>query len=86
MRNNKELIPGAQIAVVARVLLTKRWLAGIGHRVKSLENPDARVVIIKSFVRKHFKSSEVFDYALEVEKGAARDGVAAFLSGFSVRQ
>ena len=44
------------------------------------------MVIIKSFVRKHFKSSEVFDYALEVEKGAARDGVAAFLSGFSVRQ
>jgi len=47
---------------------SKELIPGIGHRVKSLENPDMRVSIVKSFVKKHFKSTEVFDYALEVEK------------------
>jgi len=46
----------------------KELIAGIGHKVKSLENPDVRVTMIKNFVRQHFKSTEVFDYALEVEK------------------
>ena len=55
--------------------------AGIGHKVKSLDNPDARVLIVKNFVRKHFKSSEVFDYALEVEKGESNCCAAAVTSG-----
>jgi hypothetical protein len=37
----------------------KELIQGIGHKIKSVENPDARVVIIKEFVRKHFKSTEV---------------------------
>jgi ATP citrate (pro-S)-lyase len=46
----------------------KELIMGIGHRVKSLDNPDSRVVILKKYVKEHFKSTEVFDYACEVEK------------------
>lgn len=43
-------------------------IMGIGHRVKSLNNPDMRVVILKDFVKKHFPTTTVMDYAIEVEK------------------
>jgi len=46
----------------------KELILGIGHRIKSVENPDVRVTLIKNFVRTHFKSTEIFDYALEIEK------------------
>jgi ATP citrate (pro-S)-lyase len=41
---------------------------GIGHKVKSLENPDMRVKIVKDFVHEHFKSHALFDFACEVEQ------------------
>ena len=41
---------------------------GIGHRVKSLENPDSRVTIVKEFVKTQFPKCPLFDFALEVEK------------------
>jgi len=43
-------------------------IQGIGHRVKSIHNPDMRVSIIKDYVFKHFGSSELLGYAVEVEK------------------
>ncbi|XP_045613274.2 ATP-citrate synthase isoform X1 [Procambarus clarkii] len=43
-------------------------IMGIGHRVKSINNPDKRVEIIKNFVKKEFPSTTLLDYALEVEK------------------
>ncbi|XP_055892192.1 ATP-citrate synthase-like isoform X1 [Biomphalaria glabrata] len=43
-------------------------IMGIGHRVKSLNNPDMRVVILKDYVKKHFPATPLLDYALEVEK------------------
>ena len=43
-------------------------IQGIGHRVKSLHNPDMRVTLVKQYVRKHFKSTALLDYALKVEK------------------
>uniref|UniRef100_H2ZP62 ATP-citrate synthase n=1 Tax=Ciona savignyi TaxID=51511 RepID=H2ZP62_CIOSA len=43
-------------------------IMGIGHRVKSLNNPDQRVVILKEFVKTNFPSTPLLDYALEVEK------------------
>lgn len=43
-------------------------IQGIGHRVKSMHNPDMRVQIIKEYVKKNFKSTPLLDYALEVEK------------------
>ena len=43
-------------------------IQGIGHRIKSIHNPDMRVTIIKNYVQKHFKTIALLDYALEVEK------------------
>eukprot|EP01117_Protostelium_nocturnum_P013289 TRINITY_DN4946_c0_g1_i1.p1 TRINITY_DN4946_c0_g1~~TRINITY_DN4946_c0_g1_i1.p1 ORF type:complete len:1079 (-),score=428.62 TRINITY_DN4946_c0_g1_i1:167-3403(-) len=43
-------------------------IMGIGHRVKTLQNPDKRVVLLKEFVMNNFPSTSVLNYALEVEK------------------
>ncbi|VDO64114.1 unnamed protein product [Onchocerca flexuosa] len=46
-------------------------IMGIGHRVKSINNPDKRVDILKSFVldREKFKQeTPLLEYALKVEK------------------
>lgn len=43
-------------------------IMGIGHRVKSLNNPDMRVKLMKDFVKQTFPATPVLDYALEVEK------------------
>ena len=43
-------------------------IQGIGHRIKSIHNPDMRVTIIKNYVKKNFKTTALLDYALEVEK------------------
>ncbi|MED6264261.1 hypothetical protein CHARACLAT_012947, partial [Characodon lateralis] len=45
-----------------------KLIMGIGHRVKSINNPDMRVQILKDFVKEHFPSTQLLDYALEVEK------------------
>ncbi|NLD27596.1 MAG: ATP citrate synthase [Myxococcales bacterium] len=43
-------------------------IPGIGHRVKSVTNPDMRVTQLKELVKKNFPQSKLLDYALEVEK------------------
>jgi len=43
-------------------------IMGIGHRVKSINNPDQRVQIIKDFVLENFPAKPLLYYALEVEK------------------
>ncbi len=43
-------------------------IPGIGHRVKSVQNPDKRVVLLKEFIIKNFPKHPHLDYALEVEK------------------
>ncbi|KAF5272799.1 hypothetical protein FQA39_LY07826 [Lamprigera yunnana] len=43
-------------------------IMGIGHRVKSINNPDQRVQIIKDYVLEHFPANPLLKYALEVEK------------------
>ncbi|MFA7008683.1 MAG: citrate/2-methylcitrate synthase, partial [Elusimicrobiales bacterium] len=43
-------------------------IPGIGHRVKSISNPDMRVTQLKAFCRKNFRRTALLDYALEVEK------------------
>ncbi|TMS15497.1 ATP-citrate synthase [Larimichthys crocea] len=45
-----------------------KLIMGIGHRVKSINNPDMRVQILKEFVKQHFPSTQLLDYALDVEK------------------
>ncbi|XP_026472785.1 ATP-citrate synthase-like [Ctenocephalides felis] len=47
---------------------TGQLIMGIGHRVKSINNPDMRVKIIKDFVMEHFPAKPLLTYALEVEK------------------
>ncbi len=43
-------------------------IPGIGHRIKSVRNPDLRITSLKKFVAENFPSSPVLNYALEVEK------------------
>lgn len=43
-------------------------IMGIGHRVKSLNNPDMRVKLMKDFVKQTFPATPILDFALEVEK------------------
>lgn len=43
-------------------------IQGIGHLIKSVNNPDKRVTIMKEYAKKHFKATPILDYALEVEK------------------
>jgi ATP-citrate lyase alpha-subunit len=44
------------------------YISGIGHRIKSTKNPDARVESLKKFAFKHFASTELLTYAIAVEK------------------
>ncbi|KAK9457441.1 citrate synthase-like protein [Dipodascopsis uninucleata] len=44
-----------------------KLIPGIGHKVKSRNNPDMRVVLVKEFVRKNFSCTNLLDYALAVE-------------------
>lgn len=44
---------------VERMRKEKRLIMGIGHKSKSLENPDKRVSIIVEYCRTNFKSNEV---------------------------
>ena len=53
---------------VNRMKKEDRYISGIGHRVKSKDNPDKRVEILKNFVMKNFPKMETTDYALNVEK------------------
>ena len=43
-------------------------IPGIGHRIKSVQNPDIRVTLLKKFVNENFPKHPYLDYALEVEK------------------
>lgn len=45
-----------------------KLIMGIGHRVKSINNPDMRVEILKDYAKKNFPATPLLDYAIEVEK------------------
>ncbi len=53
---------------VAEMKARRVNIQGIGHRVKSVRNPDKRVELLKDYAKKHFKKTRFLDYALEVEK------------------
>ena len=44
-----------------------KLIMGIGHRVKSINNPDKRVTLVKEFVKDNFPKTPLLDYALEVQ-------------------
>ena len=43
-------------------------IPGIGHRIKSLRNPDLRVVGLKKYAKEYFPSTPLLEYALSVEQ------------------
>jgi citrate synthase len=47
-------------------------IRGIGHRLHSVDNPDARVEIMIAFAREHFPATPVLDYALSVAAVTSR--------------
>ncbi|GAB7362244.1 hypothetical protein MBLNU230_g2269t1 [Neophaeotheca triangularis] len=44
-----------------------KLIPGIGHRVKSRNNPDLRVSLVKEFCQANFPSTTLLDYAIAVE-------------------
>jgi ATP citrate (pro-S)-lyase len=44
-----------------------KLIPGIGHRIKSRNNPDLRVELVKEYVKAKFPTSKLLDYALAVE-------------------
>ncbi|KAK9312338.1 citrate synthase-like protein [Lipomyces starkeyi] len=44
-----------------------KLIPGIGHKIKSRNNPDMRVELVKEFARNSFPSTKLLDYALAVE-------------------
>ena len=42
-------------------------IPGIGHRVKSVQNPDMRVTLLVQFAHEHFVTTDLLDFALAVE-------------------
>jgi len=57
---------------IEKMKKSNQLIMGIGHRIKSLANPDQRVEIIKNYAKKNFKSTPVLDYALAVEQITTR--------------
>ncbi len=53
---------------VARMKKKNVNIQGIGHRVKSIRNPDKRVELLKEYAFKNFPKYPLLEYALEVEK------------------
>jgi ATP citrate (pro-S)-lyase len=45
-----------------------KLIMGIGHRIKSLTNPDMRVEIIKNYALENFSDNTVLNFALAVEQ------------------
>jgi ATP-citrate lyase alpha-subunit len=43
-------------------------IPGIGHKIKSLKNPDKRVSLLIEYAKKNFPSTELLNYALQVEQ------------------
>ena len=47
---------------------SNKLIMGIGHKIRTITNPDMRVSIVKSFAKKHFPATPVLDFALSVEQ------------------
>jgi ATP citrate (pro-S)-lyase len=50
----------------------KELIMGIGHKIKSLENPDKRVEIVVEFAKKHFTETRILDFGLAVQAVTTR--------------
>ena len=54
--------------LVTEMKIAGRNIPGIGHRIKSVTNPDKRVEILRKFAQAHFPMTPYLNFALEVEK------------------
>merc|ERR1719414_56622 len=48
---------------IEKMKKTNQLIMGIGHRIKSLANPDQRVVIIRDYAKANFKATPILDFA-----------------------
>ena len=62
----KNMSPGDFMNYMKQIV--KINIPGIGHRIKSVQNPDMRVQLLKQFIMENFPKHPHLDYALEVEK------------------
>merc|ERR1711879_771948 len=46
---------------IEKMKKTNQLIMGIGHRIKSLANPDQRVVLIRGYAKANFKSTPILD-------------------------
>ena len=53
---------------VKTMRMQNKLIMGIGHKIRTITNPDMRVQIIKEYALKHFPSTPVLDFALSVEQ------------------
>jgi ATP citrate (pro-S)-lyase len=60
------------ISFVKQKRANKELIMGIGHKVKSLENPDKRVEIIVNFAKEHFTDTTILDFGLAVQAVTTR--------------
>eukprot|EP00756_Hemistasia_phaeocysticola_P040566 Hpha_TRINITY_DN16869_c2_g2::TRINITY_DN16869_c2_g2_i3::g.153910::m.153910/K01648/ACLY; ATP citrate (pro-S)-lyase len=54
-------------AFVSTMRKQNKLIMGIGHKLKSIHNPDMRVTIVKEYAKKHFPSTDLLDFAVGVE-------------------
>ena len=52
---------------VASMRKQNKLIMGIGHRVRTIANPDMRVKLVMEFAKEHFPCTPVLDFALGVE-------------------
>eukprot|EP00428_Durinskia_dybowskii_P066093 CAMPEP_0170370088 /NCGR_PEP_ID=MMETSP0117_2-20130122/8326_1 /TAXON_ID=400756 /ORGANISM="Durinskia baltica, Strain CSIRO CS-38" /LENGTH=1106 /DNA_ID=CAMNT_0010624843 /DNA_START=57 /DNA_END=3377 /DNA_ORIENTATION=- len=53
---------------VKTMRVQNKLIMGIGHKIRTLTNPDMRVKLVKEFAQKHFPMTPVLDFALSVEQ------------------
>jgi ATP citrate (pro-S)-lyase len=66
MGAHDEGVPPA--AFVTNMRKQNKLIMGIGHKIRTLQNPDMRVQLVKDYAKKHFPKTPVLDFALEVEQ------------------
>ena len=52
---------------VSNMRKQNKLIMGIGHKIRTLQNPDMRVKIVRDYAKKHFPTTPVLDFATEVE-------------------
>ncbi|ORZ11896.1 citrate synthase-like protein [Absidia repens] len=70
-RAGKDLISSVRFdprEFVTSMRKANKLIPGIGHKIKSRTNPDMRVELVKSYVKKNFPNTPILDYALKVEE------------------